>query len=466
MKYSLLFLARQAGSLCSLDLSMHRLWMAVWWRFLLVIALLWSGERAKAVTLENVMQTTLDKNPAIQEEKAGLEQAAGRRVVLRAIMWPNARLQAPGGVQGGKRAGEGTKVFGFARGFFTQSVFDAAIPASFRRGDVGLLIARQQLNVTVVDQLHAARLAFYTAVYNRALQSVQEDQRHRLDQNVVSQKDRYEAGVTDRGAFTSATVDAHGLDSQIEGARRAYLGAQLDMARAMGEEIGIDAMLPDPEGDLEFAPLAVDLDSETKGALERRVDLKLARLLVRAANEDQRIIEAGYYPLVTGNVTGIYIPVTGIHREGSTRRTDDFISSEVRGGAAYTWHVIDNGKVTGAVRKQRAAREMNEITVKKLEADVTREILRIHNNLAAIEARQKSLTSGSAAAAESSQIVEQNLAGGLASQLEYRLTQNGYLETRSGLLNAIYQYNIARAEWDRVTGRYFQFSDDTAQNVH
>jgi hypothetical protein len=37
------------------------------------------------------------------------------------------------------------------------------------------------------------------------------------------------------------------------------------------------------------------------------------------------------------------------------------------------------------------------------------------------------------------------------------------LETKSGLLEAIYEHNLAMAEWDRATGRYFQFSNDTAK---
>jgi hypothetical protein len=41
------------------------------------------------------------------------------------------------------------------------------------------------------------------------------------------------------------------------------------------------------------------------------------------------------------------------------------------------------------------------------------------------------------------------------------VTQNGFLQTKSGLLTTIYEHNVARAEWDRATGQYFQFSDDT-----
>ena len=55
---------------------------------------------------------------------------------------------------------------------------------------------------------------------------------------------------------------------------------------------------------------------------------------------------------------------------GSAQRSDDLVSSEIRAGASYTWRVIDNGKVGGAVLRQRSIREMNELQLKKLEASV------------------------------------------------------------------------------------------------
>ena len=270
------------------------------------------------------------------------------------------------------------------------------------------------------------------------------------------------AGLADKTALTSATVQAAELGIQIESAHRAYLQAQLQLAQAMAINPG-RASLPEPEGELRSVPVPVDLDSETAAALERRADLKLARLVVRAANEDQRIIAADYYPTVTGSIPAEYVPVTGIHREGSTSKTQDFISSEVREKAVYTWRVIDNGKVGGAVLKARSAREINELACRKLEANLPRELSRIANDLKTSEVREKSLASSTAAAEESARTVQQNLASGLASPLEYRVTLNGALETKSGLLEAIYQHNIAVAEWDRATGHYFQFSDGTSK---
>ena len=419
---------------------------------------------AGAVTLETVLQTSLERNPDIQEAKSGLEQAAGKRLVFRSVAWPDVELGVPAGVQMGHRAGEsGVKGFAIVRGALTQTLFNASLPASLRRGDVEVLIAQQQLNVAVVEQLHAARLAFYAALFNRSLESIRREQQRRLDENTATQKSRYEAGLADKTALTSATVQASELDTQIEGAHRAYRDAQLQLALAMGIDPA-KAPLPEPEGELQSTPMSVDVDSETAAALQRRADLKLARLFVRAANEDQRIIEADYYPAVIGSLPGEYVPVTGIHREGSTSKTQDFIGSEIREKAAYTWHVIDNGKVGGAVLRARSAREINELTCRKLETNIPRELWRIANDLKTTEVREKSLASATAAAEESARAVQQNLASGLVSPLEYRVTQNFLLETKSGLLDAIYQHNVARAEWDRATGRYFQFSDDTAKS--
>jgi outer membrane protein TolC len=427
------------------------------------VAILWLSilSTAPAITLDETLKATLDNNPAIQQAKLKLEAAAGRRLVFRSVIWPNVRMNVPAGVQGGDRAGStSTKVFGFVRGALTQPLVDVSIPPSLRRGDIEVLIAEQQLNLAVEGQLHDARVAFYSALYQRQLRSLRDKQRLRLDENVASQSDRYRAGLVDRSAFTTATVEARGLDPMVEDAQRAYSAAQLQLGQAMATNLKSEAPLPEPEGELTFATVDVDLNKEINTGLEQRTDIKLARLLVRAANEDERIIAAGYYPSATGSFTGDYIPVSGIHREGSTSRNQDFVGSEIREGAAYTWQVIDNGKVRGAVLRARTAKEINEIELRKLETNVGQELSRIRNQLNGIAERHNALISGASNAEQAALAVRQNLGSGLASQLEYRVAESSFLKTQSGLLEASYLQNVALADLDRATGRYFQFSED------
>ncbi len=415
---------------------------------------------ANALTLEVAMARTLQNNPEIRQAKLQMEAAAGSRVVLRAAGLPDTRINVPAGVQGGKRSGENSvQPFAFGQGAFTQAIFNAALPAIFRRADIERLVAQQQLNVAITEQLHAARLAFYTAAYNDSLRALAEQQRQRLEANARAQSDRFEAGQAERQAVAIARVLEQEVTPRMEESRRASAGALLTLAQAMGADVR--GALPTVAGDLAFEPVQIDVSAEASAALERRVDLKLARLLVRAAREDQRIAQAGYYPQISAAISGTYIPVSEIRRgsEGSARRSDDIVSSEARAGAAYTWRVVDNGLVTGAVLRQRALREANEAVLAKLEANVPRELQRIQNTLASLQSRHNALSKGSGVAEQTVRDIENNLGQGLASQLEYRTAETSFLQARAGLLAVAYEQNVALAERDRISGRYFQFSE-------
>lgn len=440
-------------------------------RTVLLIPLFFASQilSARAVTIEVALARTLEKNPRILQAKAGLEVAAGQRVILRSVAFPKGLIGTVAGDQGGKRSQTpSNQPFAFAYGAFLQPLLHAEIPASFRRGDIGLLIAQQELNVAVLEELHRARLSFYSGLYNRSLEKFAREQRARLEENVVSEKSRYEAGESERGAFTSATLLAHEISPTIESARTASGMAVVQLAQSMGMPLDRSAVLPSLEGKLDFQPVELHWQDEVAGALQRRVDLKLARFLVRAAGEDQRIIAAGYYPALDAVASGEAVPVSGIHRDsgGSPQASDDTVASEVRGGASYTWRVIDNGAVGGAVAQQRAARETNELQLRKLEANLPRELSRLQNNLQAIAARYRSLVQAAALADQNVASVQQNRAEGLASILDLRSAESSLLVARRGLLSAIFEEKVALAEWDRATGRYFQFSDDTAGKVH
>jgi len=424
---------------------------------------------SRAVTLDAALAQALKNNPRILQARAGLEAAVGQRILLRSVAYPKGLVGSVAGVEGGQRARtSGNQPFILAYGIFTQPLFQAGIPATFRRGDVAVLIAQQQLNVAVVGELHRARLAFYLALYDRSLASLGEAQRERLDANIASEQARYQAGETERGALTSAMLLARELDPKIAYVRTDYGNAVLELAQAMGSALGPGAALPSPEGAFDFQSKNLRWQDEVDHALRDRADLKLARLLIRSAREDQRIVAAGYYPAVDAGVAGVAIPVTGIYRNsgGSPQTTDNTLANEFGAGASYTWRVIDNGKVGGAVERQRAARESNELELQKLEASVPRELMQLQNTFQAIGARYRSLVGSAAVAEQNVKSVEENRAHGLASILDFRTAESDLLVTRRGILSAIYEEKVALAEWDRATGRYFQFSDDTAAKVH
>jgi len=437
-------------------------------RLVWFVSLILSGVAANALTLDSLMRQTVNGNPDIQAAKLRLEEATGKKLELRSIAYPDAVVGAVLGDQGGKRStDDSNQPFGFGYGGFTQPLFHAAIPATFRRANLELLIAQQQLNIAVTNQLHAARLAFYTAIYNRDLKNIRSSQLRRLQDNATAQSQRYQSGLVSRDISVGTQVQASELEPAVEASDRAYQTAALKIVEAMGEDLGPSAHLPEPAGELKYAAINIDLPAEVRRTLERRPDLELARLVMRASKEDERIMEAAYYPAVNLNVAGEYIPVTGVRRvqgQGSPRRSDDYISSEVRFGAAYTWRVIDNGQVYGAVKSRRSAREINELLLHRMEQDIPRDLARIDRDFKAIAQKQQLLSGASGAAAQNAETLQQNLGKGIVSQLELRQAENASLEVQSGLLSLAYQQRVALAEWDRATGRYFQYSEASGRN--
>ncbi len=165
---------------------------------------------------------------------------------------------------------------------------------------------------------------------------------------------------------------------------------------------------------------------------------------------------------------GRYIPLTNLHQasSGSAQRSDDIVSSEISPGASSTWRVVDNGKVGGLVLRQRSLREINALQLQKLERSVGRELAALQNNFRALAARHDSLGQAVDVAENNLAVVEKSWQEGLASQLEFRTAETGLLATRRGLLDTAYEQNVALAEWDRASGRYFQFTDENAASVH
>ena len=87
------------------------------------------------------------------------------------------------------------------------------------------------------------------------------------------------------------------------------------------------------------------LESETSAALEpARRPPDWPALWSAAAREDQRIVEAAFYPRLDLTLFGRYVPRTNLRQPGAPSTTN-LVSSEILAGAAYTWRVIDNGKV-------------------------------------------------------------------------------------------------------------------------
>ena len=328
-----------------------------------------------------------------------------------------------------------------------------------------MLIAEHNLNLAVTGELHKLRLAFLRALLFRNLIDLHQQIEKRLEANVESQQELLDAGASTRQAVMQAEIQALNLKPSLAAYQQQYFEARTQIAELIGRDMSgqppdIERVrLPWPTGDLSYEPVELDLERESARALKQRPDLLLLREAIEAAGAEKRMVRAGYFPFITLTASGLLIPENVL----LSRQTDvvpgrETRATEYRAGPALSWRVVDNGQVTGASRRAESVRQIYQITLRRLEQNVPRELARVAQTLENADARLGALQKAVAATEENLKLVETKVVLGEATQLDFLNAQRNLLWVRTGVLQAVYDHASARAQLDRVTGAYLNFA--------
>lgn len=423
------------------------------------------GKEQTLVTLEEILKRVLNNNPEILQKKKMLETAAGEKIIFQSRIWPDASTSLIAG-RYGERNQDLAKNFAIFAGRIQQPLFEAGIPASLRSGDIVVTIAEQELQAITSLKLHETRITYYQALFYRGLILLNRQLKKRLEANLSNEKQRQKSGLSARGNVIRAQIQSLNYVPDTVEAEKNYREALLQLHALMGVDLGpklSESLFP--QGILDYQPIQLDLKEESVAALQNRADLKLLRSLIAKTSEQKKITEETYYPLVNAFWDGEFLPENALKNKtsNSPRPGEDTRTSEMRVGSTMTWRVVDNGQTAGGAMSVQKKKENYEITLKKLEENIPRDLTRVSNSLKAEEARINALQKAVNVAEENLKNVEAQIAVGASGQLDFLNAQSAFYETKFGILKGLYQYNLALAEWDRVTGRYLQYHQ---QEVH
>jgi outer membrane protein TolC len=427
---------------------------------LLAGSLAWAGEPAVEtypVTLAECYRQVLVGNADVAQAKLELERAAGTKLTFVARALPRGVVSTQVGAGVGTRYGNGGP-FAFVVADAAQPLVDAGLPAAVRRGNVEVIIAQQNLHSVASARLHAARWAYLRGLQARDLLQIYREVEARLEANTRFQREQLAVGLIAKGPVRQAEIQVLNLQVYVAQLERDQRAAGLDLATLLGTTATTGAVvrLPVPADKLEYLPVTVDVAAESARAVAQRPDLALLRAWIRAAREDQRMIQSGYFPFVNLVLSSRYVPSSELlnaHSSQAVPGRDQRLTETLFGGA-LTWRVVDNGAVAGASRRVESGRQALEIYLRKLEENVLREVTVVAGQLERIAAKLAALRATVAEAEELLQLAEQRVKLGTATQLDFRNAQGNLLSTQAGLVQAAFENAVARAELDRITGRY------------
>lgn len=413
--------------------------------------------RAETLTLEACLREVVERNPEIARARAEVERAQGQRLVIRARGLPRLRVDSAVGYQGSRGPGRPATAYAGISANAAQPLFDVAVPASFRRAELEVLIARQNFFQAAAGRLHAARLTYQVLQRRIALRSLESSTAARLEENARVQASLESAGLGPRRGTLQAQIQRLALEPQ-RAANASEIGR---LTAVLRELLGRAGGADDPEPVALGAPNLPSLAPAelAREALGQRPDLQAARTAVRIATEDQRIVEANWFPLLELRLGGTAVPESrnAQSNPNAIRATDASAVTEFRYGIGLNWVPFDGGSTIGQARSFAAFRGALEVVLARAERQVAIDLGLVHARLQAARARLAATATARSAAGQSVATINDLLKAGKTTQLEVLNAESALLDAEASAINATADAADAAAELDRIVGRYVRF---------
>jgi outer membrane protein len=420
----------------------------------------------QTLTLEQCLELGLRQNPAVLKARQEIRRAQGVVVEARAPALP--QLTASGQYQRIDRNFVDAFPFGGtnAPGVNTPLVFNnqyqpwaaqveatqllysgGRVSAALRLAKLSDQIALLGFQRTVADIILELRRAFYAVLLDESLVRVREQSLQLLEQQLADVQHRFEAGDVPRFNVLRAEVE-------VANAKPPLIRAQNDLRLARETLVKLLAVDSPPEqeftrisfvGELAYQPRAWSLPEALGAALRSRPELQQTERQVRAAKENIRIAQAGYKPEVSAFAD------YGIRDTTFSDEIDDTIHGWVLGAKA-TWPLFDGMLARGRVQQARARQEQAGLdyadTRRSIELEVRQAYSGFLQAVELVEAQKKTVEQ----AEESVRLAEARFRAGTGTQLDVLSAQTALTEARSNESQALYDYNVANASLERVTG--------------
>jgi TolC family type I secretion outer membrane protein len=412
----------------------------------------------QTMTLQDCIDLALRQNPSILKAREEIRRTHGVIVEARAPALP--QVTAGGQYQ---RIDKNTiDTFPGSTNIFrnqenpwttqvevSQLVYSGGrVRAALRAAKLSDQIAALGFQSAVANTLLDVRKAFYEILLNKAQIEVREQSVTLLEEQLRDAQSRFDVGAVPRFNVLRAEVE-------LANARPPLIRSQNDLRltkEALVKLLAIDsagytnAFTPiNFDGKLVYEHRGWELPTALHQALEHRPELLQAERQVGVAKAGVDVASAGYKP--EASVFGNY----GWH----DKPYNDDMSSTREGwivGGSVSWALFDgmltHGKVTQARAQLQEANLDYADTRRQVELEVRQAYSDYIQTLELIEAQKKTVEEAN----ESLRLAVARFRAGTGTQLDVLSAQTALTDASSNEIQALYDYNVAIATLERVTG--------------
>jgi len=421
------------------------------------------GAPPQSMTLDEVVAAAVAHSPQMVQGQGGVREAAAAQRAAKGSFLPSVTLSTGASLLGNTRAG-GATVAGAPAGAAaissTASSYNAGVSASMDVFDGGKRVAelaRTRANATAADanlqqQQYSVTLAakndFFDVLRSDELVKAAQAEAQRAGEALSAAQDRLKAGAATRSDVLRAQLAVTQAQQALSQAQSQGTTARYTLGRAVGYD---GPVLPAAGVSLEPRPLALTTAQLDSLVTTRAPAVQAAAAAVRASSASISSAKSAYLPQLsvgagydwTHGQSGSLSPTTGA-LSGNT-------SWDLR--AAVTLPVFDGFQRDQAVTQARVAADEARAT---LDDQRRGQRVALQQDLAALENTRNQITLGEQAvqsAQEDLRVQQERYRMGASTMLDVITSQSALTQAEQSLVNARYDYQVARATIESLAGR-------------
>jgi outer membrane protein len=404
--------------------------------------------------LKTCINKALLDNYQIRTARARIEQREGAKIAARASFFPSLDFKS-----GYQKFDEDTipsfnnSRFGANKDWnlaieLSQTIYSGGRgTAQFKQQKRLSEAAAAELEETINSVILLVYQKYYGVLLAEAQRGVQEENVKLLEEELRLEKERLSAGTVSQFNVLRAEVAlANGRVPLIRSKNDLRLAYE-ELAEVLGIEIasGSTSFPFRLEGALSFTPVTTDLSEALTLAQQRRPKLTSLEKNTAAAEQAVSVAQAEYLPIIS---------TTGTYYAKKSPFTDR-LGDDLRGwtvGAQAQWNLFNGLSTYGKVSEAKGALLAQQLTLAQERLAVHVEVRRAHSRI--IEAQELVVASQKVVqqAEESLRLARERLSAGASPQIEVLDSHVALTEAKSNTIQALYDYNTARAELQRAIG--------------
>lgn len=414
-------------------------------RRLLLLAVLLAAQAGAAEPIRSLADceaVARQQNPDVQIARRQLDQAQAQVTIARAGHLPvvgangylqrrERQLRTSGGANPDVRAEDYTLTAGVSQNLYSSGAVSGRVAIA----RLGVQVAQENLRTAEAAAVLSVRLAFQQVLAAESAVAIRREAIDLLQQQVDDQEGRLKAGTVSSLNVTRARVTLANERPAVSDAEREYTTARLQLAQAMGVQLGAGQLTPGfrVRGSLEAGAAPPTLATALAQAKAQRSELAARRWELEAAERAPRVERAGNLPQVNGFAN--YQLFSESSRSAPRENFGGFLV-----GVNASWTLFDGFATPGRVRAAQARASAAREALRAQELAIETEVRAAYALLEQARATRRSQEQNVGLAREALRLAMDNFGAGLATQLD--------------ILQA--QVDLTRARVNELSGRTLQ----------